>query len=308
MLTRRLDVEYGLAPRWEFRPMGTEAEQKIAAMIPVQRRKLILDVIYDQGAASVQQLSERAGASVATIRRDLDQLASEQLIRRSRGGASIVDFAAPPTASGASQPIDVERVRGNPDKRALGIAAGERIEDGQHVIFDSGLACDEAARRVVERQLSITAITNSIKVASILAKSDLVKLVVIGGTRKSGTFTLVGDPGIEFLRGLHVDIAIISAQAISKGRLSHTSLEIVSLKRRMIEAAQYTILPAESWKFGGPAFCDICSLGEIDEVIADEGISAADRDIIAAHGARLRIVGGASSHDSAPPLADNDWY
>jgi DeoR family transcriptional regulator, aga operon transcriptional repressor len=256
-------------------------------MIPAQRRKLILDVICDQGTASVQQLSDRIGASLATIRRDLDLLAGENLIIRSHGGASRFTTAET-TGQHWMWPQAAEPP--SPARRALGVAAANRVEEGQHVIFDSGLGSVEAAQRIVERQISITAVTNSIKVSSILAQSDLIHLVVLGGTRRPGTWTLTGEPGQGFLEGLNADIALMSIQAVAGGRLWHNSLEIASMKRRLIQAARHPILLVESWKFGGPAFCEVCSMSEIAEVMTDSGISEADRQSIQKSGATLSVV------------------
>lgn len=263
-------------------------------MIPEQRRKLILDLLFVQEIVSIHQLSDRAGASFATIRRDLDQLASEGLVRRTHGGASLVRTPhlvdlSPDRLTRAGRPTAADRVMAA--KHHIGSAAADRLEDGQAVIFDAGIAGVEAARRVVERGLSITAVTNNLATAQVLAQSDSVRLIVIGGTRMPGTATLHGDPGRAFLETLHADVTLVAVQAIAKGRLCDNSVEIAAMKRRAIAAGRTVILLADSWKFGGPAFCDVCSVDELDEIITDQGIAADQRRAIDHLGVAITVTG-----------------
>jgi DeoR family transcriptional regulator of aga operon len=262
-------------------------------MIPAQRRKLILDILFDQGVVSVQSICERAGASPMTVRRDLDQLAREGLVVRSHGGASLVEgngarassgSAGGPAAAGGTADLVLRA------KEAIGAAAAERIEEGQRVVFDGGIAGIEAARRVVARGLSITAITNSIKTAAVLLQSESVRLIVTGGTRMPGTSILHGDPGQDFIERIHADLALVSVQAIANGRMSDNALEIAAMKRRSIGAARRVILMADSWKFGGPALCDVGDLSGIDEIITDAGLKAGLRRAIRALGIALTLV------------------
>lgn len=262
-------------------------------MIPAQRRKLILDILFDQGVVSVRSIAERAGASPITVRRDLDQMAREGLVVRSHGGASIVSVQSEfPANSGlaAAQPP-----KGTADlvlraKQAIGVAAAHHIVEGNRVVFDGGIAGIEAARRVVARGLSITAITNSIKTAAVLHQSERVRLIVTGGTRMPGTSSLQGDPGLDFLARIHADLALVSVQAIADGRMSDNAVEIAAMKRLSIRAAAKVVLMADSWKFGGPALCDVGDLAIVDEIITDTGLDKASRRDIRGFGIKLTLV------------------
>ena len=60
-------------------------------MIADERRRVILEIIKNKKAVSVQSLSQELKTSVVTIRRDLDFLSEKGLIRRSHGGATLND-------------------------------------------------------------------------------------------------------------------------------------------------------------------------------------------------------------------------
>ncbi|MEI6095232.1 MAG: DeoR family transcriptional regulator, partial [Gammaproteobacteria bacterium] len=71
-------------------------------LLPAQRQNFILDVLYEQRAATLFQLSERIGASFSTVRRDLDEMAEKGLLKRTHGGAMLINSRA-----GHAEPDDL---------------------------------------------------------------------------------------------------------------------------------------------------------------------------------------------------------
>jgi DeoR/GlpR family transcriptional regulator of sugar metabolism len=61
----------------------------------------------------------------------------------------------------------------------------------------------------VEKGLPLTAVTNDVNIAAVLAKSRSIKLQALGGTLRPGSYTLLGEPCINFLAGVHVDICLL---------------------------------------------------------------------------------------------------
>ena len=58
--------------------------------LPVTRRAQLLDALQRQGTVRVSELTEVLGVTPITIRRDIAQLASEGLIKRVHGGATLI--------------------------------------------------------------------------------------------------------------------------------------------------------------------------------------------------------------------------
>lgn len=69
---------------------------------------------------------------------------------------------------------------------------------------------------------------------------------------------------IEYLSRIQADIAFINAQRISGEYLTHSSEEVAVLAHKMIAAAKYNVLVADSWTFGEAAFFRIRSLRIFD--------------------------------------------
>jgi DeoR family transcriptional regulator of aga operon len=145
----------------------------------------------------------------------------------------------------------------------------------------------EAAKAVVARKLKLTVCTNDIGTASVLAESPALQLVVLGGTNRFGSLTVMGDPGLSFLERIHADVAFIGIHSLSGGRLSDTSIDLAAMKRRMIDSATVAIVLADSSKFRHLAFCDVASLSEIDSIVTDSSITEEDRRILADAGVAL---------------------
>jgi DeoR family transcriptional regulator of aga operon len=237
--------------------------------IPAHRRALVLEHVRQRGAASIHELAGAIGASTSTIRRDLEQLQRAGYLQRSHGGA-----LCPRTPNATFEP-DAAFAAGlaRAQKRAIGQAAAAALVPGDAVIFDSSSTVQEAARAAVQRGIALTAVTNDLGTGQILAASAAIRVVVPGGTLRAGSLTLVGEPGVAFLSGVHADVALIGVHAISGRLLTETSLETAAMKRGMIAAARRVVVLADATKFQPAAFCTIC-----DAAAAQELITSGDAD------------------------------
>lgn len=236
-----------------------------ADLIPAQRRSTILELVRQQTSMSVHELAQSIGVSPSTVRRDLDELHRLGLIERSHGGAIMPMVLG--TASEPDREISAHLAR--EEKRRIGRAAAESLRDGQTVLFDSSSTVMEVAQRAVEKGVRLTAVTNDLKIANVLARSTAIRVVVLGGTLRPGSPTLIGEPGLSFLQSLHVDLAFIGIHAVKGSKLCETMIDLAALKRSMLEAAAYRILVADAGKFGGAAFCDVCDVTAIQEIVTD---------------------------------------
>ena len=241
--------------------------EKRSDTIPAQRRTFLLDHVRTRGAASIAALADAVATSASTVRRDLDVLERQGLVVRTHGGAAI-----PGLEGSVFEPdaLLAEQLAAD-EKAAIGAAAAGMIEPGASVIFDSGSTVREAARAAAAQRIPLTAVTNDLGTAQILAATDTVRVLMPGGAVRPGSLTLLGEPGLGFYGDIHADIAFMGAHAVTDGWMSDTSLEIAAAKRAMIAAARCTVLLVDGTKFRPPAFCRIAPLSLVDTVITDPG-------------------------------------
>lgn len=252
----------------------------------MQRQALILDHVRQYGAASIHDLASLIGSSISTIRRDLDQLEKRRVLARAHGGAALLAQSA-----AIFEPApDLAEQLARAEKRLIGAAAADLLDTGESVIFDSGSTVRWAAQAVMARAIPLTAVTNDLGIAQVLAQSETIRVLVSGGAVRYGSLSLTGDPGHDFLAGLHVDTLLLGTHTISGRVITDTSVEIAAMKRAMIRAARRVVLLADSTKFRAPAFCTICDLGEIDVLVTDDRADPGDLDAARAEGVTVSLV------------------
>jgi len=256
------------------------------ALIPAQRHALILEYVRRAGAVSIQQIVAHLRSSQSTVRRDLQELTELGYLERTRGGATLRE--RPRTMFESSREIAAHI--SHPAKSAIGNHAAAMIGDDQSVIFDSSSTVMAAARKAVSRGIRFTAVTNDLGIAHEMADNPRISVIVAGGTLRPGSLTLTGEPGIDFLKKLSVDIAFIGMHAMSGLRASETSLEVAAIKRAFIAAARHAVLLVDSTKFGANAFCDVGDLSQFHEVVTDANLPVEIRRQIEERGIDVTCV------------------
>lgn len=256
------------------------------SLIPAARRAKALELVRLHGAISIQRLADEMKTSISTARRDVDYLSSEGYLERSHGGA-LLSVRSRTTFEPATDIADqVARAA----KIAIGRHAAGLIEDGQSVILDSSSTVLEAAHALAERELSLTVVTNDLRIAVALREKPKVQLIVPGGQVRPGSFTLIGSAAQSVIRSLHADIALIGVHSLAQLRPSETSLEVASLKQAWIEAANRVLLLLDSSKFEQSAFCEICPIQRIHEIVCDDALDSAHRRALEQLGLRVTLV------------------
>jgi DeoR family transcriptional regulator of aga operon len=255
-------------------------------MIPAQRRASVLDHIRKRGAASIQELSQAIGISISTIRRDLEHLEERGYLERSHGGALIQKQLRSTFEPEAA--ISAEFFRA--EKEAIGLAAAQTLRAGESVIFDSSSTVLAAARASVARDLPLTAVTNDLGIGQALAGASNMRVVVLGGTVRPNSLTMVGEPGEDFLSHLNADVAFIGTHAISGLALTETSLETAAMKRAMIASARRVVLLADASKFQPAAFCRICDVSSVQELVTDDRVAESDLAALRDLGVKITIA------------------
>lgn len=256
-------------------------------LLPAKRQAMILDHLRAHGASSIQALAEAIGGSPSTVRRDLDQLMKGGYLERTHGGAVL-------------QPLERATFEGEPSvnaelhhaqKVAIGTAVAGRLTPGDCVIFEASSTVMEVARAAVARDIPLTVVTNSLAIAQLGAEVPRWRIIMPGGTIRQGTQALAGEPADRFFDGIHADLCLTSAWTVTGGMLTDATFEVASLKRAMIRSARRTLVLVASAKFlKQPAFCTVCNVTDVDELVTDDGLSDEMARRMAELGARCTIV------------------
>ena len=162
-----------------------------------ERRQEILDRINQAGRASVADLSQQFGVSEVTIRADLQALSERNLVVRTHGGA-ISSIRGPYELSLATR-----RQQQVVEKGRIGAAAAAMVADGDAIFLDSSSTALAIAQNLKNCR-DLTVITNGLTIAQELIDAHGVLVVLIGGTLRRETASLVGGDAPEGLRRFNI--------------------------------------------------------------------------------------------------------
>lgn len=233
--------------------------------------------------ASLDELSEEVDASTSTVRRDLTLLESKGTVRRTHGGARLVN---PKTDEFNFSSRDTLQLS---EKELIGRACAELIKPNQTVIVDAGTTCFHVAKYLESKLPHI--VTNSLPVANLFASANTLEVVVSGGVIYPRLEVLVGPMAVESFSKIHADVAIMSAGGISMEGITNSHGLLIDIQRAMIQAAHTVIFCLDHTKFGRRSVSRLCDLEEIDTLVTDAQAPAEILEGLKAKGIEVVVAG-----------------
>jgi DeoR family fructose operon transcriptional repressor len=209
----------------------------------------------------VTALAAEFQVSEATIRRDLSEIEQDGLLKRTHGGV-ILDTNANHEPE-VSQRLNEQKEQ----KERIGKAAADMVQDGEHIILDSGTTTLYIAKHLVHRN-NINVITNDINVAAELRDAKGVTVIVVGGVLTTNSYMLNGMFALNALKTLHVQKYFLGSSAIhAKHGSTNTCIDVVEVKKAMVEAAQEIIIVADDTKIGKVTLHEVVPITGIHKFI-----------------------------------------
>jgi len=252
------------------------------------RRQKVLDLVSERGFATLADLAEVLQTSESTIRRDLDLLDQQGVLKRTHGGAIYRADSLPALEERSSSQLE--------EKRLIAKTAVSRIRDGDAILLDGGTTTLEVARLLVGRPLQI--VTNSLPIANLFASSRETDLVILGGYVFPRTGVALGPLTVRMMEDIHVHQTILSVGGITAKGLFNSNLLLVETERRMMRCADEVVVVADHTKVGRQALAFLCEIASVDTLIVDKTLTPAQRALVDGADARLILAGG---EDSAQP-------
>jgi len=142
-----------------------------------------------------------------------------------------------------------------------------------------------------DRELLV--VTNSVPIAARLAGLESVSLQLLGGRVRGLTQATVGHHVVEALRALRIDVAFIGTNGISlRHGLSTPDPDEATVKRAMVDCANFVVVVADSSKIGREEFVCFAPIERVDVLVTDSEITPADRARFTDHGLEVVVARG----------------
>ena len=180
------------------------------------RHSAILNIVMDEGSVHIDDIITRLSVSAATARRDLDHLADQQLVTRTRGGA-----IANPTST--EPPLRYRTSRMADEKTRIAKAAAAMVHPGDSIGLNGGTTTTEVAREIVllpeltDPDVPVTLVTNAVNIASEMTVRQCVRVVVTGGIARARSFELTGPLAELILPSISVGTLFLGVEGSMSG-------------------------------------------------------------------------------------------
>ncbi|HZM24828.1 MAG TPA: DeoR/GlpR family DNA-binding transcription regulator [Anaerolineales bacterium] len=238
-----------------------------------ERQKQIHSLLTKQGRLSVAEIVKQFSISQATARRDLESLASQGKAQRVHGGVIAVEQAPP------ELPILQRESEQLGEKARIGRETADLIADNETVFLGSGTTVLEVARNLRDRK-KLTVITNSLPVLNILAGTEEITLISLGGMLRESELSFIGHITEQALNEIRADKVILGIRGLSlEHGLTNDYLQETLTDRAIIRIGRELIVVADHTKVNRVSTVMLAALDVIHTFVTD---AKADKKFILA--------------------------
>ena len=248
------------------------------------RRKKILEILRRDGQVRVSQLSDALGATVVTIRNDLDSLEQDGYLERTQGGAiqTMKNYYNLEFQRRKQEHMEM--------KKAIAAACAAMVRDGDTLFINSGTTTYFTAVELKQRK-NLNVVTNSISVAVELGGLPTFRVILLGGDISAQYSFTYGEDVKEQIARYRANWAILSVDGVNPGTgVTTYHAEESVIDRIMMERAEKGIIVADSTKLGRESFSRISALSSGTVLISDREADPNLVERIAQEGVEVQLV------------------
>jgi len=249
-----------------------------------ERRRWILDRLNQQGRVSVSELSDDLSVSAVTIRQDLSALETDNLLKRTHGGAVKVGTSA--VGDEPELSYDLRRHKQSDEKIALGKAASALIEDGSAIAIDASTTVCSIIPYLNDLD-SLSIVTNNLMVTEMLLSNAGVEVLLPAGKLRRDSYSIIGNPAS--LPDINLNIGFVSAWGISgQAGLTEVNQDEMQMKKGLLSRCLTKVLLVDSSKWGQIAAYTYAYPSDIDIILTTNRVDRSQIEQI--HHPDIRII------------------
>ncbi|AFU19094.1 DeoR/GlpR family transcriptional regulator [Actinobacillus suis] len=225
------------------------------------RHNKIIELVNQLGYVSTEELVAQLNVSSQTIRRDLNELAEKNLIRRHHGGAGM------PSNSENSDYTERKQFFSE-QKNEIARHVAAMIPNGASLFLDIGTTSEAVAYALLSHQ-NLRIVTNNLNAAYILMQKEDFHITVAGGNLRTDG-GLIGEATVNFISQFRLDFGILGISAIdSDGSMLDYDYHEVQVKRALMQSSRQVILVTDHSKFSRSAIVRLGDIAEVNYLFTD---------------------------------------
>ena len=226
-----------------------------------ERTEKILDLIRSNGYITVKYLVENLHYSKATINRDLNILAQSGKIKRTYGGAEMIENRI--------IPFEFRYHKDKNAKKRIAAKACELVEDGDTIFIDGSTTAQYMSEGLVTKK-NLKILTNNMAIAIFLSEYGI-EVILLGGKIVEAPYILSGSDTCDTISKYRADKCFFSTRDLTHdGEIEYDDETYFTMHKAMIKNSVQTIYLVNSEKIdrsGGRVILGDLSL--TDTVISD---------------------------------------
>jgi len=224
----------------------------------IDRLGRIHEHIRNEGRARVAELAVLLDVSEMTIRRDLDTLAEQGLLRRVRGGAMAI----------GPQPFADRFSRHARAKDRIVAKLLDLVGPAGAIGIDASSTLQRLAA-AIDPTVQLTVLTNGPDCFNALQERPELTALLTGGQLDRRTGSLVGPLAVRTAQDLSLDRLFVSAAGLDTNGTTEATLEEAEVKRALAEASAEVVAAVDHTKLGQRAPARCLALRRIDVLVTD---------------------------------------
>jgi DeoR family glycerol-3-phosphate regulon repressor len=230
----------------------------------VPRHQKIIELVKKHGYVSTDELVDKFHVSPQTIRRDLNELADENKIRRYHGGATV-------PISSENTSYSTRKSHNLSEKDHIAELLAKHIPNHATLFIDIGTTPEAVARALSKTHKQLRVVTNNLNVASMLLPLPDFKVILAGGEVRNRDGGIIGEATLDFIRQFRLDFGIIGISGIDfDGSLLDFDYHEVRVKQAIIENSRSVFLPVDHSKFGRNAMVKLGNISQVNALFTDQ--------------------------------------
>lgn len=224
-----------------------------------ERQSKIIELLQIKGEVKIFDLKGYFKVTDMTVRRDLEKLERNGVLKRTFGGAILTSKDVTLRERTIVRAIEKERI---------GRCAARLIQPGDTIFIDGGSTTLQVARHL-PNNAEITVVTNAINVAAELSEKKI-PTIVVGGILFEVTNSMVGPITMETISRMAFDKVVLGATGLSALHgFSNSNMHEAEIKRTAIRKAKESLVVMDHSKFGERVLVSFAGLRDINKIVTD---------------------------------------
>lgn len=238
-------------------------------MLQAERHKYILNKVSSEGRAYTSDLATELNVAEDTIRKDLQKLSAQGLVKRVHGG--VLKFIT------GDKPDEICTDTYMLSKDKLTKKAIQYLLDKKVIFLDNGTTNVKLAENLPQSYAG-TIITNSPQIALVLCQNPNININLVGGELDKVTKAIKGSSALKALEDINIDCCVLGFPSISCNYgITVPSYEESIVKQKIVEKSAFKIAVVTEDKLEVTSAFFVAPCTSLDAMFVDSNV---DQNII----------------------------